>query len=333
LKSKSLLKSSLLLGLLAAVAAANQADIVRAQDLAYRQQYDSAIAITSAIIFRDSSDPAGYYWQGSILELVINDLGRKALVDSFYRLSDRAVALCRQRLGRNASDAKAQFYYGMTQLNRARLLGWQKRTLPALRTCFDVNPHLNAALALDTTLTDARLGLGVIEYFKVSAGRYVPILGGLFGSRKKAYSLVTAVADDEGMMAPTARFLLAYMFKEDGDCVGALGECSKLLSRYAGNRLVMRHMRDALYKAERYSEAVQVGAEIDSVLPRVTSDNKYAMSENWIVCGKSYAMMGMDEEARKRFDCIIAWEPYQDDVPWLAQYVREAKKWRAKLGS
>ena len=329
----SWLKCSLLLVPLVAAGAANPADIAHSQDLAYRQQYDSAMAITAAAIVHDGSDPAGYYWQGSIIQLVINDLGRGELVDSFYKLSDRTVALCRQRLGRNPRDAEAQFYYGMTQLNRARLLGWQRRTLSALRTCFDVNPHLNAAMAIDPSLTDARLGLGVIEYFKVSAGRYVPVLGGMFGSRKKAYSLVTAVADDEGMMGPTAQFLLAYMLKEDGDCAGALNHCRKLLSRYAGNRLVMRHMRDVLYRAERYSEAVQVGAEIDSVLPRACSDDKYAMSENWIVCGKAYVQLGDKAKARERFDRVIAWEPYQADVPWLAQYVREAKKWRAKLGS
>ena len=307
--------------------------MMRSQDLAYRQQYDSALAITAAAIANDGSDPAGYYWQGSIIQLVITDMGRGEFVDSFYKLSDRAVALCRQRLMRNSRDAEAQFYYGMTQLNRARLLGWQQRALPALRTCFDVNPHLNAALALDPSLTGARLGLGVIEYFKVSAGRYVPLLGGVFGSRKKAYSLVTAVADDEGIMGPTAQFLLAYMLKEDGDCAGALYHCRKMLARYAGNRLVMRHMRDALFKAERYSEAVQVGAEIESVLPRASSGDKYALSENWIVCGKAYAWLGDKVEARERFDRVIAWEPYQEDVPWLAQYVREAKQWRAKLGS
>ena len=291
------------------------------------------MAITSAAIAGAPSDPAGYYWQANGLQLVINDLGRGGLIDSFYRLSDRAVALCRERLSRNPDDAHAQFYYGMTQLNRARMLGWQRRTLTALRTCFDVNPHLNAALAIDPSLTDARLGLGVIEYFKVSASRYVPGLGRMFGSRNKAYRLVTAVADGDGMMSTSARFLLAFMLKEDGDCVGALCQCHKLLGRYEGNRLVMRHMRDALYKAERYSEAVRVGAEIDSALAGVGSDDKYAMAENWIVCGKVYALMGIKKEARERFDRVIAWEPYQDDVPWLAHYVREAKQWRAKLGS
>jgi tetratricopeptide (TPR) repeat protein len=90
-------------------------------------------------------------------------------------------------------------------------------------------------------------------------------------------------------------------------------------------------MRDGFFKANRYAEAVQVGAEIDSALPKAFRVNKYGMAENWIVCGKAYAQMGQKEEARKRFDRVIAWEPYQADVPWLPRYVREAKQWRKKL--
>jgi tetratricopeptide (TPR) repeat protein len=95
----------------------------------------------------------------------------------------------------------------------------------------------------------------------------------------------------------------------------------------------MRMMRDAFCKAGRYAEAVKVGTELDSLLPRAFADNKYCVAENCIVCGKAYAQMGQKEEARKRFDRVIAWEQYQDDVPWLSVYVRQAKQWRAKLGS
>jgi hypothetical protein len=66
-------------------------------------------------------------------------------------------------------------------------------------------------------------------------------------------------------------------------------------------------------------------------LPAAFLDNKYCVAENWIVCGKAYALIGKKEEARVRFDRVIAWEPYQASVPWLPHYVREAKQWRKKL--
>jgi tetratricopeptide (TPR) repeat protein len=325
------LKSSLLLALVFVTAAGmSAADISRARDFGYRQQYDSALAITAAAIGRDPSDPAGYYWQAAILQLLINDSGRGALADSFYALSDRAVALCRQRLGKEPEDSQAHLYYGMTQLNRSSFLGWQQRKLAAFKAMTEVAPHLNAALKRDSSLTDARLGLAMIEYFGAMSSRYTLGLQ-LTGSRKKAYAVIRPLADGNGPLKAAAELMMAYMLREDGDCDAATVYCRRLLASYPGNRSTLRLMRDGFFKANRYAEAVQVGAEIDSALPKAFRDNKYGMAENWIVCGKAYAQMGQKEEARKRFDRVIAWEPHQADVPWLPRFVREAKQWRKRL--
>lgn len=307
------------------------ADIARARDFGYRQQYDSALAITSAAIARDSSDPAGYYWQAAILQLFINDAGRGALADSFYALSDRAIALCRQRLTKEPNDAQAHFYFGMTEMNRSSFLGWQRRSLSAFRVSRSVAPHLSAALKRDSSLTEARLGLGMMDYFTAMSSRYTLGLR-LMGSREKAYAVVKPLADGNGEFKVPAQMMIAYMLKEDGDYDAALGYCRRLLAAYPGSRSTQRLMRDALFQAGRHAEAVQVGAELDSAIPRAFADNKYGMAENWIVCGKAYAQMGQKDEARKRFDRVIAWEPYQANVPWLAHYVREAKQWRKKIG-
>ncbi len=326
-------KSSLLLALaFAAAVGMSTADIARVRDFGYRQQYDSAFAITSAAIARDSTDPAAYYWQAGALQLLINDSGRGALADSFFGLSDRAVALCRRRLAKEPNDAQAHFYFGMTQMNRSSFLGWQRRSLSAFRVSRSVAPHLNAALKRDPSLTEARLGLGMMNYFMAMSSRYTLGLR-LMGSRKKAYAAIKPLADGDGPLKIAAQMMMAYMLKEDGDYDAALGYCRRLLASYPGNRSTLRLMRDAFFKASRYAEAVQVGAELDTVIPRAFADNKYCVAENWIVCGKAYAQMGQKEEARKRFDRVIAWEPYQADVPWLPHYVREAKQWRKKLGS
>ncbi len=307
------------------------ADVTRARDFSYRQQYDSALTITSAAIAGDPSDAAGYYWQAGIIQLLIYDSGRGGLADSFFALSDRAVALCQQRFDRDPGDAQAHFCYGMTQLNRASFLGWQQRPLPAFKVLLGVAPHLNAALARDSSLTDARLGLGMIEYFKAASTRYTLGLR-LLGSREKAYALIRPQADGGGVLAPAAQVMIAYMLKEDGKYEAALGYCRRLLAVYPSNRSARRMMRDALFKAGRYDAAVQVGAELDSAILRVFPDDKYCIAENWVVCGKAYALMGKKEEARVRFDHVVAWECYQADVPWLPNYVREAKQWRKKLG-
>ena len=329
----SWLKCSLLLGVaFASALAAPAGDLIRARDFCYRQEYDSALAVVRAMRECDTTDPAPYYWQASITQLLIYDSGNKQLIDSFYALSDRAIAKARNRLSRDSRDAQAHFYIGVTQLNRANLLAWQQRRLPAFRTMFAVVPQLRAALAADSTLADARFGIGVIEYFKANADRYVFGLG-LLGSRKKAYQLVKAVADHECLLQPAARFLLAYMLKEDGDYAGAVRSCQTLLLRYPCNRTALRTMRDAQYKGGMLSDAVATGRFIEQEVLRACPSSRYALSENWIMCGKAFAEAGQSDSARARFDRVIAWEPYAGEVPWLSNYVREAKRWRKKLGS
>ncbi len=333
MKSKSPLKSSLLLVLLFVVAAAMPpTDIARVRDFGYRQQYDSALSITAAAVARDRSDPAAYYWQAAMLQLLINDSGRGALADSFYALSDRAVALCRKRLDQNPEDAPAHLYFGLTQLNRASFLGWQQKIVSALNVSLKVASHLNAALARDSSLADARLGLAMIDYMRAMSSRYTLGLQ-LAGSRSRAYADIKPLADGNGPYRDAAQMMMAYMLKEDGDCDGCVGYCRQLLIQYPGNRGTLRMMRDALYKARRYASAAKVGAELESAIPVAFSDNKYGMAENWLVCGQAYAQMGDRAKARERFDRIVGWEPYQANVPWLPHYVREAKKWQAKLGS
>jgi len=244
----------------------------------------------------------------------------------------RSVARAQDRLRRDPGDAQAHFYIGVTQLNRANLLAWQQRRLPAFRTLLGVMPQLRAALAHDPTLSDAEFGIGVIEYFKANADRYVFGLG-LLGSRKKAFQLVKAVADRECLLQPAAQFLHAYMLKEDGDYTGAVRSCQTLLRQYPGNRTALRMMRDAQYKGGMLSGAVATGRLVEQEVLRACPGSRYALSENWIVCGKAFAGAGLGDSARVRFDRVIAWEPYTGEVPWLSTYVRVAKQWRKKLGS
>jgi len=286
--------------------------------------------VVESLSRRDPTDPAPCYWQASVVQLLIYDTGNKQLIDSFYALSDRAVAKARRRLGRNSGDARAHFYLGMTELNRANMLGWQQRAVPAFQVLLRVTPHLRAALAIDSSLTDAWFGLGVVEYFKASADRYIGGLG-LLGSKSKAYQLVAAVADSECLLQPAAQFLHAYMLKQDGDVDGSVRRLRDVLQRYTGNRTALRMIRDAQYQGGRLSDAVATGRFIEQAVLRDCPGSRYALAENWVVCGKAFAQADQSDSARVKFARVIAWEYCKDEVPWLTQYVREARRWLGRL--
>ncbi len=330
--SARLLTSLLALGLLAPVPAAHPESFARLRDgidACYRQDYVAARRLAAGVRDRDPTDPAGAYWQAALVQMELYDSGDTALVDSFYRLSDVAAAVCRERIETAPDDAGAHFYLGMTRLNLANCQSWQRQRSTALKTMLGVQPEMRAALRLAPDIVDPYFGLGAVEYFRSLGNRYVLGLG-LFGSKAKAYSWVEKVVADSGLCQPVAAFYLAWMRGQDGHYDEALADCRELLERYPGSRTVLRTMRDVCLAAGRYEEAVAAGRTLDSSIRADFPDNKYGLAENWTVTAKAWDGLAEADSVRHYAGLVTGWEQYRDEVPWLPAYLADARALLAK---
>ncbi|MGQ9678273.1 MAG: hypothetical protein ACUVUD_03220 [bacterium] len=299
-------------------------ELIRARDLCYHQNYQAAETQIRKLSERDGNDPAGLFWQTCYLQMLIYDSGNAGLLDSFYRMSDRVVALCRERVKHTPQDARALLYWGLVELNRANCLSWQNRKLPAFMVMIKASRLLNKVLVLDSELTDALFGLGVIEYFKANADRYFLGLG-LFGSRERAYELIMEVQGRGVLTAPMAEFFLAFMAKEDKLYTRAVNLCQVLLRRYPENRAVRRLLRDVYLAMGSCEQSLEVARGLEQDIKRYYAENLYALSENWLKMAYAWERLRQPESVCVYSDRIIARELIQDHVPWLRNYVREAK--------
>ncbi len=300
-------------------------DALRAAgDRLYRQDYAAACSIAAARFEHDRDDPTGLLIQANAVRTLIYDSGDPALSDSFYGLCGRLDAACRARLARRPGDAWVRFCLGTGLLNQAEMLGWQQQYLSALVKTAAVPGLLNRALALDPDLVDCRLGLGMVEFFKAQSRRYT--LGvALFGSASVAAREVTRTAGGGGALVNAAWFALAFMAKEDGRPAEAVRRCDVLLLKYPGNRVALRLLRDALYEAGDHVRTIDVGAEVERSIRASYPDNLYGLTENWLKCGKARLKLGQKAAAAADFRRIISYEHRQDRVPWLRNYVAEAR--------
>ncbi len=299
-------------------------------DACYRQQYDSAAAPVSLILAEDPGDMAGLFWQASLTQLLIYDTGRPAMIDSFYRLSDRAAAACRVRLKAAPQDARAHLYLGMTELNRANVQSWQQNRTRALRTMLSVQPEMRAALKQQPGLVDAYFGLGMVEFFRAQGNRFLLGLS-ILGSKSKAYDWMGRVVRDSSLFQPAAQFSLAWMLGQDRRFDEALEQCELLLERYPGNRTIMRVMRDVCFDMGDYEQVVTIGREMEKSVLASFPDNRYYLSENRLKVARAWNGLNQPDSVRVYARQIIDWEEYQDEVPWLPNYVREAKELVARL--
>lgn len=299
-------------------------EILIARDLSYHQNYLAAAERVAQICHQPGSEIAGIFWQICLIQLLIYDSGNTALVDSFYRTCDRLIERCSRRLQQVPDDARAHLYLGLTLLNRANLLSWQNKKFNAFITMLKVSPHLKQALALDPGLDDARFGLAVIEYFKATADRYCFGLG-LIGSRERAYLMMKEARDKAQLLQPMAEFMLSFMYKEDRNYPAAIKCCEQLLKRYPNNRAARRLLRDIYLAMGSYHQAITIGRELDADIAATFPDNRYGRAENWLKLAYAWDGIGQADSACIYADRIIAWERFGNSVPWLANYVREAK--------
>ncbi len=311
--------------LLAGTVAGSALDALRAAgDRLYRQDYAEAESIAAVRLERDPDDPTGLLILANATRMLIYDSGDPALSDSFYRLCGRLEVSCRERLAAHPGDAWTRFCLGTSLLNQAEMLGWQQQYVAALLKTTAAPPLLKAALAADPSLVDCRLGLGVVEYFKAQSRRYTLGLP-LFGSTRAATELVTSAATGGGALANAAWFALAFMAKQDGRPAEAVRRCEVLLVKFPGNRAALRLMRDALYDAGDYRRTLEVGAEVERSIRASYPHNLYGLTENWLKCGKARLALGQKSAAAADFRRILSHEHQKDEVPWLANYVAEAR--------
>ena len=296
---------------------------------AYRHEYEDAHVALDRLISEEPDNPAGYFFKGALWQLYMYDMGTDSLEYDFLwsmrYAQEKAVAVLK-----DGENARAHLYLGATYAYRAIYYGWMGRYWDTYRWGVRVESEMARAYALDSSLTDACLALGVSEYFRHIAGRYLTGLG-VFGSYRRGVRLVNRAAEGGGYFAVTASYALAWIMWNEKHGKEARALLGDLLAEYPGNRLFRRMLRDACFAERAYADALEIGIELDAELTVAQPDNTQVLTENCLVLAKSYLGIGDRVSAAVCCDRIIACEGRQDRVVNLKNYVREARAMRRSL--
>lgn len=307
--------------------AAPSAVIHEAVEAMYQQNYRRA----AEILEQSPRTPESGFWQTCLLQLFIYDSGDGSLIDSFYRLSDQVGRRCLAAARTSPADAEPLLYQGLVELNRANMLGWRQQRLDGLRALLRASRYFSRAARISPADTRVRFGQGVVEYFRACANRYALGLQ-LFGSRSRAFHMLQEVEKSDALLRSAAGFMLGFMYKEDGQYDSSVACCRRLLRRYPGNRVARRLLRDALLAAGRPESALAVARMLSEELTAVWPDNHYGQAENWLKMSEAHHLLNHQDSLTYYADLVILREPLQNEVPWLRNYVREARRLKQRIG-
>ncbi|MEK7234305.1 MAG: hypothetical protein AAB268_10850 [Elusimicrobiota bacterium] len=229
-------------------------ELTEIEDLFYDMDFDKARAAANALASRHPRHPAGAFYRSvsSYQRWTAEGMHSNDTFRAFETDSATAEKSAKDLMASN--PAEAHYYMGAALGFRARAHMAQKNFFRALPNGFAAIKHLKKALALDPTLSDARLGMGMYHYFaaRMPAGAkpLAHLLVGEDADRKLGLSELWSVAETTGTARMEARSVLAIILSKDdeADWVGAEKLLAELSSRYPHNPIY--RLRRA-YVAER----------------------------------------------------------------------------------
>jgi tetratricopeptide (TPR) repeat protein len=216
----------------AGTAAASDADdrqsAARGLGLMMDGDLNAAIEIFQQIQYRDPPSPLGfvleanatwwrvYFASANLIDPDVFDVSNQEATpyDSHFNdLVNISIRKAEARIHAREDLARNYLYEGYAYALRARLEGLHDRDLPTARAGKKMRALMLRALALDPTLTDAYLGVGIYNYFVDSLSTIVKILSVFIGlpggSRTEGLRQLQLCANQGEMARAEAKFYLA----------------------------------------------------------------------------------------------------------------------------
>jgi hypothetical protein len=270
-------------------------------DLFYDMRFEQARAGADALAAKHPHHPAGdFYRSVSSYQRWVAEGMRSTDTYRAFELDSKAAEKSAEAL-MGSNPAEAHYYLGAALGFRSRANVAQKNFFRALPDGASAVKHLKKALALDPSLSDARLGMGMFHYFAArmpsGAKPFARLLIGESPDRALGLEELWSVARSTGVARWEARSVLAAILsKEDeADWAGAEALLAELAARYPHNPIY--RIRRA-YVAERrgdFDAAVTLadpdGKWFDSLNPTVREPARawalYRAAESRLLQGRA----------------------------------------------
>jgi len=200
----------------------------RGVDLMMDGDLDGAHEVFHQIQIRDPHSPVGYlleaetlWWRiyystANLLDPDVFDVASLNVTPQDSHFNDLlGVAIERSEAGMRAHDdpARSLLYEGMAYALRARLEGLRGKDLPTCRAGKKMRALLMRSIAMDPTLADAYLGLGVYNYLMGTlpfADKILQLVVALpAGNRESGLEQLRRAAKEGELMGGEAKFFLA----------------------------------------------------------------------------------------------------------------------------
>ncbi len=274
-------------------------------DALFQQKYEEAEDVFRSLAEQHPDHPAGFLFQAGILQAIAMDYDlmlNRAEFDSLLELAEERAG---QMIANNPQSASGYFFrgsaYGYDAYASAESGDWWRAINKSSASVDD----FEEALARDSTLYDALVGIGTYYYWRSRRTQFLNWLPFISDDREEGIRLVRVAAEKGVANRYTAMASLISIYLDADELEKALEIASKALDRYPGNRIFLWGKATALERLERWDDAFGVFRQLLRVMEQDSHDNPY----NKLVCVLKLANISHrlknDDEAFRYLSLIV----------------------------
>lgn len=302
-------------------------------DLISREDYEGAIKIADSLIQHDPEPLGGYFLKLTALNNRSIDFEDDEDIPALLAIADSVKNISERRISSGDKSALIRFYRGSVEgflmVHDLRLQNFIDAILHGQRAA----DYLEQALAIDSTLYDAYVGLGNYYYFKSSYSGVLRSTGIVTDRREEGKRLLRIAVEKGSLTRLAAISSLAWIAIDEKDYDEAIKRARELIALYPNNRAFYWCLGRAQKMSEKWNDVI----DTYSILLNSVRNNNRNNHYNEIGCLYSIALAYhhladwqnvvrvADEALSLKIDAKVA-ESKSDDLKRLQKLRLESRK-------
>ncbi len=246
--------------------------LVQGIKLSYEERYDEAEAVFFKLRDKYPDNPAPYFFLSSLYVAYMTDFGTDSLEDTFIAYIDTTLdkATC---ILKRQEDAWAYVWKGGGLIDRAYYRFENGDILEMLEDGVRAVREFNSALAIDSNIYDAYIGLGIYDYIQYRMKKMLPFVSEDNDWKEK----LEFASDSARFLRTAAKNTLALLLIEERHWDEAITISRELLKEYPDSRTFTWTLAKAYFGKEDWRNAEAVYKRLIHLIKTGQPDAPYPL--------------------------------------------------------
>ena len=230
----------------------------RISQLIWTAEFEDAIDSSKALLLADSTRLPGHLLLGIAYYTISNVYRTDLYIDQATSHLDSTIAIAQKQMKSHRDDADLIFILGSAYAFRAASRGEHGRWWGAVKDGLKSAPNLSKALAMDSGLYDAYLGLGTYHYWKSAKAKHFKWLPFISDTREQGIREITTAGILGNITPMAAQKALIVIYMNENRYADARSIADSVLRVYPFDLIALMRLAQSLVETKDWDEAESI---------------------------------------------------------------------------